>query len=358
MFEKLKKRNIMKSLLSVILLVGIGIALIAVEFSNFKSLMNGHVKFESLAPEEINEDLIVDASITANFGAFIEEYEENTKTHVTRTTSLYYIIWTGDEDAEDFRYMGIKVPVADESAMEAMAEASYYGEYSDPIEYSGAINKMTDEEYGYFKDCFLESGFTEEEIEDYTLPYYIHVGALTGGAAVSVYVIFGIGVLLVLIGLIRLAMALSGSGLKTIKKELAAAGFAESDAEYEYESAKAFDKKGDIRIGRRITFFMIGSKPHAIANEKIVWAYQNTTTHRTNGIKTGTTYAVALNTYEKKTYQIAVDKESVAQEILQYMNETMPWAVVGYNDDIKKLYNKDYQGFLDLRYNQARQEQI
>lgn len=356
MFEKLKQKSIKKSLVSVILLMVIGIVLIVVEFSNFKSLMNGHVKFETLAPEEINEDLIVDASITANFGAFIEEYEENTKTHVTRTTSLYYIIWTGDEDAEDFRYMGVKVPVADESAMEAMAEATYNYEYSDPIEYSGAINKMTDEEYGYFKDYFLESGFTEEEIEDYTLPYYIQVGALTGGAAVSVYVILGIGVVLLLIGIIRLAMVLSGSGLNTIKKELEAAGFTESDAEYEYESAKTFDKSGDIRIGRRMTFYMMGSKPHVIANEKIVWVYQNTTTHRTNGIKTGTTYSVVVNTYEKKSMHLGVDKESIAQEILEYVNETMPWAVVGYNDDISKMYNRDYQNFLQLRYNQPRQD--
>lgn len=358
MFEKLKKKNVKKALVSIILLMVIGIVLIAVEFSNFKSLMNGHVQFETLAPEEINEDLIVDASITTNFGAFIEEYEENTKTHVTRTTSLYYIIWTGDEDAEDFRYMGIKVPVADESAMEAMAEATYNYEYSDPIEYSGAINKMTDEEYGYFKDYFLESGFTEEEIEDYTLPYYIQVGALTGGAAVSVYVILGIGVVLFLIGVIRLIMVLSGSGLKTIKKELEAVGFTESDAEYEYESAKTFDKSGDIRIGRRMTFYMMGSKPHVIANEKIVWAYQNTTTHRTNGIKTGTTYAVVLNTYEKKSIQLGVNNESMAQEILQYMDETMSWVVVGYNDELKTLYNKDYQSFLGLRYNQPRQDQF
>lgn len=358
MFEKLKKKCVTKSLASVIILIVIGIALIVLEFSNFISLMNGHVKFETLAPDEINENLIVDASINANFGCFIEEYEENTKTHVTRTTSLYYVIWTGDEDAEDFRYMGIKVPVADKSAMEDMAEATYNYEYSDAIEYSGAVNKMSDEEYGYFKDYFLESGFTEQEIEDYTLPYYIQVGALTGGAAITAYVIFGIGVLLVLIGIVILIMAISGNGLKTIKKELAAAGFSESDADYEYEGARSFGKKGDFRIGRRLTFFMTGSKPHAVPNEKIVWAYQKTTTHRTNGIKTGTTYQIALNTYEKKAFCISIQSESVGQEILGCINETMPWAVVGYNDDLNKLYCKDYQNFLQICYNEKRQDQF
>ena len=358
MFEKLKKKSVTKSLVSVIILMVIGIILIVVEFSNFRSLINGHVQFETLKPDEINEDLIVDASITVNFGAYMEEYEEDTTTHVTRTTDLYYVIWTGDEDDEDFRYMGIKVPAADENEMEAMAEATYNYEYSDPMEYSGAINKMTDEEYRYFKECFLESGFTEQEMEDYTLPYYIDAGALVGGAAITVYIILGIGILLVLIGIIRLVLALSGNGLKAIRKELADAGFNENNVDYEYEGARLFAKGNDVRIGKKLTFFMLGSKPHVVLNEKIVWVYQRTTTHRTNGIKTGTTYEVVLNTYEKKTFHISVPKENVSLEILQYMNESMPWVVVGYNDDINNLYYKDYENFLQLCYHQKSQEQF
>lgn len=357
MFDKLKKKSIKKSLVSVILLVLIGVVLIALEFSNFISLLNGHVKFESLAPDEINEDLIVDATINVNFGCFAEYYEENTDTHVTRTTDLYYVIWTGDEDDEDFRYMGIKVPVSDENAMEAMAEATYYYEECDPIEYSGAINKMNDEEYKYFKEYFLESGFTEDELDEWILPYYINVGALTGGSAVTVYVILGIGVLLVILGIIRLIMAITGGSLKTFKKELEAAGFSETDVEFDYEGATVFDEKNGIRIGRKLTYFMSGSKPHAIPNDKLVWAFQRTTTHRTNGIKTGTTYEVVLNNYDKKEYHINVAKENISLEVLQYINQTMPWVVVGYNDDLNKLYRKDYQNFLGLCYNKARQEQ-
>ncbi|MDE7251080.1 MAG: hypothetical protein K2N82_14625, partial [Lachnospiraceae bacterium] len=151
MLEKLKKKSIMKTLPTVIIMLAVGLGLILLEFSNVKSLMRGHVVFESLAPDEINGDLIVDVLLYDNFGCYMEQYEENTKTHTRRTTDLYYVIWTGDDDAEDFRYMGIKVPVSDEKAMEEMAEATYYGdEYSNPIMYSGAINKMTSEEYKYF----------------------------------------------------------------------------------------------------------------------------------------------------------------------------------------------------------------
>ena len=356
MLEKLKKKSIMKTLPTVIIMLAVGIGLILLEFSNVKSLMRGHVEFESLAPEEINGDLIVDVTLYDNFGCYMEQYEENTKTHTRRTTDLYYVIWTGDDDAEDFRYMGIKVPVSDEKAMEDMAEATYYGDaYPEPLRYSGAINKMTAEEYKYFAEYFEGSDISEDEMDDWTLPYYINVGALTGGAATSAWVIAGIGVVVVLIAVILLVLALTGSKLKAFKKELAETGIDESSVDYEYENAVVFHAGSDLRVGRRLTFFVVGSKPHVIANDKLVWAYQSTTTHRTNGIKTGTTYAVMLRTLDKKSFVVSVSKEAQAQEALQYIAEHIPGAVVGYDDNLNKMFQKDFQNFLQLKYNQREQ---
>ncbi len=356
MLEKLKKKSIIKSLPAALILLVTGIALFGAEISNMKSLLRGHVVFESLAPEEINGDLIVDVTLYDNFGCYMEQYEENTKTHARHTTDLYYVIWTGDENAQDFRYMGIKVPASDEYKMEEMAEATYYGEYSDPIKYSGAVNKMTSEEYEYFKEYFLESDFTEEELDDWTLPYYINVGALTGGAATSAWIIAGLGGALFLAGVFLLVLALTGGKLKTFKKELAQAGFEEGSVDYEYEGARLFNKKSDFRVGRRLTFFLIGSKPHVVANDKLVWVYQSTTTHRTNGIKTGTTYAVMLRTFDKKSFTVAVSNEGEAQEALQYISQTIPGAVVGYDDELNKMYQRDFQNFLQLKYNQRGQD--
>lgn len=354
MLEKLKKKSVIKSLPIVIIMLTVGIGLIVLEFSNVKSLMRGHVEFESLAPDEINGDLIVDVTLYDNFGCYMEQYEENTKTHIQRTTDLYYVIWTGDDNAEDFRYMGIKVPVSEERAMEAMAEATYNYEYSDPIHYSGAINKMTAEEYKYFTEYF-EGSDMEDEMDKWTLPYYINVGALTGGAAISAWVIAGIGLALVLIAVILLILALTGGRLKTFKKELAEMGMDESGADYEYESAALFSKKSDLRVGRRLTFFLAGGEPHVIANDKLVWAYQSTTTHRTNGIKTGTTYTVILRTLDKKYFVVSVSKEAEAQDALQHISQNVPGAVVGYDDNLNKMFQKDFQNFLQLKYNQKEQ---
>ena len=357
MKKDLTKKTFKSALFGVVSLVIIGIVLLYFSTGNFFRILKGHTAFEELLPGEISNQ-IVDASIKDNFGAFMEEYSKNTKTHVETSKAFYYVIWTGDDNTEDWRYMAIKVPASDEAAMEATAEATYNYEYSEPIEYSGAINKMTDEEYEYFVDYFYESGWTDADIEAGTLPYYIDAGALVGGSAVFVFILMGVGAALILIAIIRLVIAISGKGLNTIKKEIADAGLSEADAEYDYENAKTFGKKSDICIGRKLTVFMLGSKPHAVANNKVVWAYHRTTTHRTNGIKTGTTYQVVLNTYDRQTFNIDVNKESMGQEVLEYINNTMPWVVVGYNDDLNRMYCSDYQNFLQLRYNNTENENI
>ena len=352
MLEKLKKKSIIKSLPLAVILLVCGIGMVAIEFSAMKALIRGNVRFETLAPDEIGNDLVVDVMLYDNFGCYMEEYEENTKTHRRRPTDVFYVIWTGDENDEDFRYMGIKVPVTDESAMERMAEATYNYEASDPIKYTGAIIKMSKEEHKYFKEYFMEAGFTEDEFEESTLPYYINVGALTGGAAGSAVGIAVAGGVLILIAVLIVVTAACGGGLRKLKKELKAAGLEEANLDFEYEGATLMNKSNDFRIGKKLIFYMQGSKAHILLNSKIIWAYQRTTTHRTNGIKTGTSYEIVIYDINKKRTSIAVSGEGRAQEALQQIDRVMPWVVVGYQDEIFRLYQKEFQEFLQLRYNQ------
>ncbi len=361
MFEELKKRSIKKRMFPAILLLIIGGAALVFLFPRVMGAMKGNIAFETLAPDEIRANLLVDITLDANFGCYIEEYEENTQTHYTRTTDLYYVIWTGDANATDYRYMGIKVPASDEKKMEAMAEATYYNEPCDPIMYNGEIQKMPDEDYEFLREYFVGAGLTEEEFEEYTLPYFINTEVIPTNSAVVSCTFAAFALLFVLIGSWMIISAIRGGRLKTFKKELADAGFGEAEADLEYQGARIILKPDDFRIGRRLTFFMIGSKPHVLLNDEIVWAYQKTTTHRTNGIKTGTTYSVVLNTIDKKKYEsqnvftkrqseISVAGEQNALETLEYIGQTMPWVLLGFDNDLNRLYNKDCKSFLDIQY--------
>lgn len=348
MFEELKKKTLKGTLAWSIILILAGLVLAGWNAMDAFYSIQGGVDFTTLAPDEISNQL-VKVELTDNFGSYMEESSRNTKTNVTKRTHVYYVIWTGDEDATDWRYMTIKVLVKDESKMDAMAENTYNGVVSDPITFYGKIKKLDSTESRYFNEYLMDAGMTEADIEAGALPYYIDS---CSQAALVLYIgLFAAGVFLLVYGIYRLASAASGSALKKLHKDIADAGFTEASIESDYRAAQSFDKKNILKVGKLMTYYMAGV-PRALPNSKIMWAYQNTVTHRTNGVKTGTTYNVMLfDEITPKGHTFAVANESVAQEMLGYLNATLPWVVIGYSDELKKLYNKDRTQFLQLRYN-------
>lgn len=345
MFGKLRTKSLFKALPLALAFILFGSFVFGSFFRDVKAQLKGPVEFSSLQPDEIEERIVVNATIDANFGSYAERYEEDVETKETKTTDLYYVIWTGDENAEDWRYMGIRVDASEMDAMEAMAEETYeYGYALETIEYSGAIEKMSDEEYRYFKEYFEESGFTEEEIEAYTLPYCINVGFLVGGYAVLSYICAGIGAAFIFAGVLMIVLTVMNS-CKAIKKELTTLNIPKEVVEDEYVNAKAFKGAGNIRIGKKVLFYIEGKKAHVAVCNQIVWAYVNPTAAN----------CITLHTNTRKHIYVRINSHTAAQEVLKYINETMPWVVVGYNDEINRMYYSDYTGFLKLRYEDASQ---
>lgn len=351
MFEELKKKIMKSSLLWSVILIIAGLGLAGWNAMNAFYAATGYVDFTQLAPDRIKSQL-VDFDLTENFGCYLEAYEENTKTHQTRTTHYYYLIWTGDENATDWRYMSIKVPASYGDRMDAITENTYNEIASDPIRFSGQIKKLDDEEDYYFKSYLRDLGLTDEDIEAGTIPYYINVFASKTSMNVVYIALFALGAFLLVFGIFRIAKVAGGSSLKKLRKDIAAAGYSESMVDSDYRSARSFDKKGTLKMGRLMTYYISGSDARAIPNNKIMWAYQNTVTHRTNGVKTGTTYNVMIfDEITPKGHTFPVANESIAQDMLTLINTMLPWVVVGYSDELKKLYNKDRSQFLQLRYN-------
>lgn len=351
MFEELKKKILKSSLLWSIILIIAGVGLAGWIAMDAFYAATGYVDFASLGPDQFKSQL-VDANIKESFGCYLEAYERNTKTNQTRTTDLYYIILTGDENSTDWRYMSVKVPPSYESKLEDITENTYNGQLSDPLLLSGKIKKLDAEELSYFKDFFRDEGFTDEEIDEATLPYYIDVFNSKASMSGMYIILFVLGAILLIFGIFRIAKVAGGSSLKKLRKDIAAAGYSESMVDSDYRNAKSFDKKGTLKMGRLMTYYISGSDARAIPNSKMMWAYQNTVTHRTNGVKTGTTYNVMIfDEITPKGHTFAVANESIAQDMLTLINTTLPWVVVGYSDELKKLYNKDRSQFLQLRYN-------
>lgn len=61
----------------------------------------------------------------------------------------------------------------------------------------------------------------------------------------------------------------------------------------------------------------------------------------------------------RKTYEKAVYiglSEQLTKEALRYYGEEQPQMIVGYDSELDRMYQKNFQAFLDLKYNPAMKE--
>jgi len=75
----------------------------------------------------------------------------------------------------------------------------------------------------------------------------------------------------------------------------------------------------------------------------LLWVYKKVTKHSVNFIPTGKTYAGMLVCYGGVAEVTGKDKN--VEALLTYAAERAPWAIVGYSDDLSKLFKKQTQDF-------------
>lgn len=354
MFERLKRTSFKYSLIwSTILLIG-GAALCVFLWQNFYYSALGYADFATLAPDEIKSQL-VDIELWENYGCFMESGTKNTTTQFVTITDYYYIIYTGgvDDIDSEYKYMAIKVPDSYESAMENMADNTYNGMLTSPITFSGMIRKMSQNEYSYFQSFWSEVGFTPEEIDEETLPYFIDVAEHKILQQLLYIGLFVLGAAMILWAVFRTIKAAGGGYLKKLRQDIASISCDEYTMEADFNEAAPFGNNDMIKVGRLFTYYNMNSTvPRAIPNAKIIWAYQSTTTHRTNGIKTATTHSITIFIDGcKGVTEIPVPNPTVAHLVLHRLGSTFPWIVVGYSDELRTMFIKDHARFLDIKYN-------
>lgn len=346
MFESLKKKSLKSSLVLTVILAAVGIALTVHFAVGTWYVVTGYVSFVELKPDEISNQWVA-LNLKENWGSFAETTETNSNTHISKTINLYYVILTGNDYSIDFRYMAVNVPADYARKMEQMAAN---GSYDDPLFLSGRIRKMDNDMYRYFKDYMLDLGLSEEQFEEYTIPYYIKVFPSEQTENICTVAAFSFGVLLIVLAAVRLIKAASGGYLKKLRADIASIGISEISADSDWTAAAEICK--GVKVGRLFTYYMEGSKPRAIPNTKILWSYQNTTTHRTNGIKTGTTYSIMIWVDgQKNASNIGMPNEATAQEMLKRFGNQCPWVVLGYSDELRKMFQNNRSQFMQLRYN-------
>lgn len=352
MLEAMKKKAIKSAVVIAVIMFIIGgvVMAVTVNFGFFKSKTN---IYSARVSDIRNTDwakLNIDKYNL--YGIFTELYE--TKNGVKKTTDYYCLVLVGDED-DDQRFMAVKVPAKYKDKLDKIEE-----EYTDldngvesdahtVIKIQGELKEMNTSSklYRYFKEFVMGYEYEENEIPLVTLNLCLEPISQT-----SAIVFFVIAMIFILIGIFVILKAVITGGAGKIKKKMATMNQSDLDhLEYDFQSAYQVNK--GFKIGKEFTYVMSGMSGNLIINREIIWAYLNTIEHRRNGIHTGTTYNIILTDINKKTYTISVVNEAEAHEVLDKYGQISNRIVLGYDAELKKLINRDFNGFLNIAYNRV-----
>lgn len=178
-------------------------------------------------------------------------------------------------------------------------------------------------------------------------PYYIVSYEPT---AVDLFVC-SISGLLIVVALLELFLILIGFKQRKIRKYLERAGkegivIAEKD----YLYSRFFTKS--IRIGDLYTYLFLREGINLIENRKILWIYECTATGNPGrGSKPDAGYSgIEIWDDEFRCYEVFLNDKDMAKRMLDYMANTFPYIIVGYNLRLSELFFRKHQEFRSLVY--------
>lgn len=350
LLKELKKRSVGNVLPIAAVFLVAAIVLLVINGSaalQIFAYLTGGKNLDTIPKSEMY-DVIASSEINAVYDCFAEYETSSGKIYD------YYVIPYGEEG-----FIAVRVDESKIAQMDSICDDTWEvllgnaKTLNKTVSVKGNVRAMDGDELYYYKDWFHAMEYSDDEMAQYALNYVLEDGAFAGSVSpIRVYLMSAGSLILILWAAGMLIKAMAGGYMKAVRKDFEQSGLSESQIVSDYQSANVINK--DIRIGRLFTYNAIPTSPRAYLNKNIAWAYLYRTKHYRNGLYTGSSYNVLI--YEvngtKQIGDIAA-KEKISEQILQYYANNFPHMVVGYSDDLKRLYHNDHNAFLALRYQQA-----
>jgi len=175
-------------------------------------------------------------------------------------------------------------------------------------------------------------------------PYYLDDSSFRVPGYIGIVVALILAVLLIKFGLPAWRYARDASSHPVVKRVAAwgdPVGMA-VEARREADSPPRY-KGGGWRVTDK---YLIRRAPFTfdlLRLSDLLWAYKKVTKHSVNFIPTGKTYAGMLVCYGGAAE--VTGREANVDALLTYVAERVPWAILGYSDDLNKLFKQKTQDF-------------
>lgn len=358
MFSELQKAAMRKIKARIIILGTILVVLLALFGPGFIQLIQGPRDMYDLSVDEL-KGAYVEGEIAAIVNLFAE-YTETSDSGRETTVTEYYIVPVGDAE-----FFGVGMKQSDFSKADKIRNDTFeylMGERDELTDYmyiKGTVKSMGEELDRYFYEWFEETGFVEyssqAELEQIALPLVVepyYIGLFKEG---YVYTALAVTVALIVLIVINIVLGATEASTSKIRKFIEERGSTDSleMVEEDYQNAVSVEA---IKIGKHYTFYFKGAKAQILKNDEGLWAFKRRTTHKTNGIKTGTTYELIFYTRDKFLHSNSMRREESVDTALAYYTQNNPQIIVGYSDDLQRCFNRDFNALLEMsiRQEQAR----
>lgn len=350
MYETLKamgkKRAVTRMIISLVVAAGI---LIFTKFGAIQ-LLTGPKQLDLTKDLASQAGQYVEYDANMIVGEYVRVVSQNTSTRQETLKSIGYLAYDYDTDL----IFGIFSPAGQRRPLDQLMDAtdSYWdgGGFPDGLKVTGALIPIPSDEMSYFNSSVGDL----TGMEDYIFPYTIktgHMPVLIGTSMTTGLVaVLSVGaVFLILLAISYLFTMNSNKAVKNIENFISQnPGITQEMIEADFLTAEQITKQ--VWVGRRFTIYMGGLTANIINNADQVWGYYYQRTGR---------YAVSqawLYDKNKKCTMINVSQAD-ANRILENFVVNQPHVVIGYSKELEKLFKKEFDQFLALKYNVPEQSQ-
>lgn len=290
------------------------------------------------------EGLYISGTIYGIYDWYCEDTSDD------ETIAKEYII-----DADNYYFIGLRAEYSDMDDADALLDASTL--YLNGADEGTKLQQSQYEIYGIIKpmpaaslEFYYEYADWCELDRDMFLPYYIDVNTYGSYDTFDLVLFCIIILLLFALGTTFIVLPLTGHYQKNIKK------YINSSLNAELATAKVENFLSTVSLTNGMRYnheFIYGSNGATTIfgeTEKLVWAYKHIIRHKRYFITVHKSYALILGFADGTQQMASIKKEAFLDEHLANLQTLCPKAIIGYSDDLARMFKKDLPQFLNLRY--------
>ncbi|MDD5935554.1 MAG: hypothetical protein PUC65_08365 [Clostridiales bacterium] len=279
------------------------------------------------------------------FGTFAEETSTDTKTNITRTTSLCYVLGEYSEDYSDVILYAVKVDKNRSKDLDYMMDVE--DEQDVTCKITGTFKKMSGNMLRFYNESISDNlGVLGTQA---SIPYCIFDDTIAGMDTIFFFILNIIAAVCIILMVISIIRFVCGSYEGYMKKYLAK-NPAETMQGIELDFASANEIYPYYKLGRKYLFYSKSNTLSLLPLSTQVWAYY----YR----RTGKNPVSQINFYDvnKKATYVNIPQDP-AQAVLQALSEQCPHIVIGYDAQLNNTFKHNFDSFLSIQYNASRYQE-